>query len=773
MKDLRIVIVSWNVGDLLHKCLQSLHEACGNLDWECVVVDNASFDDSAEIARRAANHHGKISLIWNEQNLGFAKACNQGAAGADARYVLFLNPDTICPPSSIHDLVRLADERPQAGILGPKMVYPDGRYQPSVRRFPGVRDQVATVLKLQHLFPHLPALKRYLAEDFEHDKEQSVDQIMGACFLVRRELLDKGLGFDERYFIWMEEVDFCKTAKANGWQVLYLPQVLVVHHAGQSFAKEFHPKRQAYYLTSLKKYFAKWHPGWRSWLISALAPFGMAVVWCVNFLRTPVAHWSALAIVLEIVSALTLFHSVANSVFCALLGLVALYLGWKKPWAGLSLLLLELLIGSLGSLLQFGIWPHTVSLRVVMTLAFLLGWSLHFLKHGKTKELIKTFSARPVYSCLFAVLLFALIRGWLMHNAAVFKDTNAWADWLMLFPVLDIASRYGEKLRRSAVTVIFVGISWLALKTLGLEYLFSHSFSSIAPDAYLWVRRTGIGEVTLMVGNAYRIFMQSFVYMVAGVIMGASWWLSQDKQDLNHRAKKSQRAAWMIMSASAAILAISLSRSFWIGTCAGLVCVIGLLWSRHVAWWKKIGGPITAAVAGLLILVCVLAFPLPHVNMASMFDLLGSRTNLEEPAAASRWHLLPILVKKIEEHPILGSGFGATVTYQTLDPRIVKQSGGTYTTYAFEWGWLEHWIKLGILGIPLMLWILFSLGRRVWKLDEPLWLRVGAVSSLVAVATLHLFTPYLNHPLGFAIIFMGEGLIESKKHYETRKVADA
>ena len=80
-------------------------------------------------------------------------------------------------------------------------------------------------------------------------------------------------------------------------------------------------------------------------------------------------------------------------------------------------------------------------------------------------------------------------------------------------------------------------------------------------------------------------------------------------------------------------------------------------------------------------------------------------------------------------------------------------------TYAFEWGWLEHWIKFGIFGIPVMFWILISLGRRLWKSDEPLWMRAGAVSSLIALGTLHLFTPYLNHPLGFLYIFVGEGIV--------------
>jgi hypothetical protein len=107
------------------------------------------------------------------------------------------------------------------------------------------------------------------------------------------------------------------------------------------------------------------------------------------------------------------------------------------------------------------------------------------------------------------------------------------------------------------------------------------------------------------------------------------------------------------------------------------------------------------------------------------------------------------------------------VTYDTLDPRLVEQGLATgYTTYAFEWGWLDHWLKLGLLGIPVMAWVLWSLGQRTWRSSEPDWLRTGAVASLVALAALHVFTPYLNHPLGFLFLLVGEGMVSSGKDRE-------
>ena len=120
MKDVRIVIVSWNVERLLERCLRSLPGACAGLDWECVVVDNASRDNSVALAQRIAHQIPHIRVIANTTNDGFAKACNAGAHGHTARYVLFLNPDTECLPNALATLVHVADERPKAGIFGAK-----------------------------------------------------------------------------------------------------------------------------------------------------------------------------------------------------------------------------------------------------------------------------------------------------------------------------------------------------------------------------------------------------------------------------------------------------------------------------------------------------------------------------------------------------------------------------------------------------------------------------------------------------------------------------
>ncbi len=304
MKDLRIVIVSWNVAELLERCVTSLPDACRGLDWDCVVVDNASADASVKVARHVASEYEEIHVIENLTNVGFGMACNQGVASrksqVESRYILFLNPDTFCHPDSIARFIHLADERPKAGILGPKLTNPDGRAQESIRRFPDVWSQAGILLKLHHLFPGLPMFKKYFARDLNPEQEQVVEQVMGACFLVRRACWDAIGGFDERFFIWFEEVDRCLAATKKGWEVRYLPQVQVVHHGGESFAQVFTTRKQRYFNESLIKYFQKWQPTWQSTFLRALAPIGLAEAWVVGvFQRHEAARWIALTLGVE------------------------------------------------------------------------------------------------------------------------------------------------------------------------------------------------------------------------------------------------------------------------------------------------------------------------------------------------------------------------------------------------------------------------------------------------------------------------------------------
>lgn len=271
--DLSIVIVSWNVKDLLRNCLRSVLDNSGNLKLEIFVVDNASKDESVEMVKK---EFPTVTLIASPENLGFSKANNKAIKLSTGRFVLLLNPDMRVMPETLPQMVEFMEKHPTAGIAGCHLVNDTGATVPHVRRFPTVWDQAAIILKLPHLFPFVT--NKYLMKDFDYNTllANVVDSIRGSFFMIRRELIDKIGGLDERYFIWFEEVDYCKEALKAGFKVMYNPKVKCVDYVGQSFKQVVTYKKQQMLRDSMVKYFKKWHPGWQSRVITMLWSIGLA-----------------------------------------------------------------------------------------------------------------------------------------------------------------------------------------------------------------------------------------------------------------------------------------------------------------------------------------------------------------------------------------------------------------------------------------------------------------------------------------------------------------
>ncbi|MBU2613484.1 glycosyltransferase [Patescibacteria group bacterium] len=773
MNDLRIVIVSWNVEKLLGRCLLSLPEACERLSWDVVVVDNASSDRSVETAKLVGGELGlPLRIISNADNRGFAKACNQGIAGHDSRYVLLLNPDTVCPPDSLRALVSAADVRPAAGIIGPKLLDKDGHVHAGVRRLPTVWNQLGVLLKLHRIFPWLPTFRRYFARDMDMNAAQDVDQVEGSCFLMRREFVDALGGLDERYFLWFEEVDACKTAHMAGWKVSSVPSVAITHLGGQSFGQRLTLERQRDFNASMLAYFKKWHPGWRSTLLRIAQGPSLALAWTVDVCRRPLwawLPWMAAILAVELTSVATVFWPVPRAVATVIAGLIMLSVALRRPSIGLAVLLLELAIGSKGALLKIpNGWDVDggTSLRIILVASFLVGWMLNATAYWSRRRqrlsatLRRELTGRWPWIVLCVLTVWAALRGLWLQNDAVVADANAWGYLILLIPIIDIASRDSERLLRHAGNAFVAALLWLPAKTLALLYVWSHGIASLSKPLYLWVRRSGIAEVTLVTGNLFRVFIQSQIYAIGGLLASAAHLVDGTRD-------RTRALAFLIAIGSSVSLLIGLSRSMWIGLFAGCIMLAVSAWFgrdtlRRLGKFLVFG--VAAMVCGFAFIGAVVAFPYPHVDVGSLTTLFSSRSGVTDAAAESRWNLLPVLGDKIMEAPLLGSGFGATVMYASKDPRILaKDPAGMYTTYAFEWGWLDHWIKFGILGIPVMLWLLLSIIQRVWSTDGDRWLRAGFISSLVALGVLHVFTPYLNHPLGFGFLLAAEGWITAKR----------
>ena len=256
--DLSVVIVSWKVKNKLKENLNALFNSQGDFKFEVFVVDNNSDDGSVEMIK---NEFPSVMLIANSDNRGFAAANNQALELASGDYILLLNPDMQVNADTLAKVLFWVKKNPQATVTGCKLVNSQGEIVKQVRRFPKLADQLAVTLKLPHLFPGI--INKYLCSDFNYDEPAKVDSIRGAFFLINRENYKKISGqeiplLDERYFIWFEEVDFCREVYKLGGEVWYTPVASCLDYVGQSFKQVNRGKTQGYFSDSMLKYFQKW-----------------------------------------------------------------------------------------------------------------------------------------------------------------------------------------------------------------------------------------------------------------------------------------------------------------------------------------------------------------------------------------------------------------------------------------------------------------------------------------------------------------------------------
>ncbi len=271
--DLSIIIVSWNVREKLKDNLRALFES-QNVSFEVFVVDNNSSDRTVEMVKK---NYPKVKLIVNSENLGFSRANNQAIKQASGRYILLLNPDMRVFDDTLSRMVSWLDRHDNAWLAGCKLIDESARLVKQVRRFPGLFDQLAIVLKVPHLFPAV--LNKYLRSDFDYAKSAAVDSIRGGFFMIRRETIERVGLLDDRFFLWFEEVDYCRRVKAAGGQVWYMSTAECIDLVGQSFKQLERGMAQKYFRDSMLAYFKKWHPSREYWLLRLAWPVGLLMVW--------------------------------------------------------------------------------------------------------------------------------------------------------------------------------------------------------------------------------------------------------------------------------------------------------------------------------------------------------------------------------------------------------------------------------------------------------------------------------------------------------------
>ncbi|MDX9893001.1 MAG: glycosyltransferase family 2 protein [Patescibacteria group bacterium] len=251
---LSIVIVSWNVKKLLKNCLQSIEKFKGSLSLEIIVVDNASHDQTVEMLKQ---EFPQVILIPNSKNLGFAAANNQGILRSRGQFILLLNPDTEIVKNKLERIIKFIENKTKAGVVSCKHLNPDWTLQPSVRRFPNFLSIFLIGTKIAKLLPNMPPIYKYLARDFDYKTAQPIDQVAGSFFLIRREVIDQIGLLDEDFFIWFEEVDYCRRARNRGWEIWYTPDFEIIHYGGQSFNQVGTLRKQKLFFKSAAHYLAK------------------------------------------------------------------------------------------------------------------------------------------------------------------------------------------------------------------------------------------------------------------------------------------------------------------------------------------------------------------------------------------------------------------------------------------------------------------------------------------------------------------------------------
>lgn len=254
--ELSVIIVSWNVRELLRRSLLSLAPHRDAIATQVIVVDSASGDGSAEMV---AADFPWVELVASTENVGFPAANNIGLERARGRYILLLNPDTEVVGDALAALLAYLQANPGVGLAGPQLLNPDGSLQSSRRRFPTVATGFFESTWLQPLAPRR-LLARYYAEDLPDDETSDVDWVTGAAMMVRRQVVEQVGGLDPGYFMYSEELDWCRRIRAAGWRVVYFPAAQIIHHSGKS-SEQAVTARHINFQRAKLRYYRKYHGG--------------------------------------------------------------------------------------------------------------------------------------------------------------------------------------------------------------------------------------------------------------------------------------------------------------------------------------------------------------------------------------------------------------------------------------------------------------------------------------------------------------------------------
>lgn len=257
--DISIVIVEYWCADEVENCVNSIQKYLQNLDWECFVVSNSLYNEEElkSIKQRLPN----VTIIRSERNSGYAGGVNQVLPVANAPYIFILNPDSLLTDNNVSGLLKIMEQDDSVAIVGPRVVDDKKIVQPSCRRFPRPWTFLMVRGPLRRFWGASKERQRYLMEDFDHRSAREADWVSGGAMLVRKSAIDDVGPMDERFFLYMEDVDWCRRFWRKGYKVYYFPECIIIHsgqHASIGSLRNFISKNARMHLGSMIKYFLKW-----------------------------------------------------------------------------------------------------------------------------------------------------------------------------------------------------------------------------------------------------------------------------------------------------------------------------------------------------------------------------------------------------------------------------------------------------------------------------------------------------------------------------------
>ena len=256
--DVSVVTVTWNSENEIYECLTSASASLKGLSGEFIVIDNNSSDNTEDEVRRAAESGiHNIHLILNNENKGYAAACNQGIAVSGGKHILLLNPDTVMHGKCIAGLRDKLESDQRLGAVAPQLLNSDGSIQYSCRRFPGYRDIFFELLLLSSIFPRSRFFSRWKMKYFQHNEESIVDQPMAAALMVRGSLLRELNGFDIQFGMFFNDVDLCRRIYDRGLKIAFVPEFKSEHQLGASVRKN-KPAMIDAWNRDCRRYFSKY-----------------------------------------------------------------------------------------------------------------------------------------------------------------------------------------------------------------------------------------------------------------------------------------------------------------------------------------------------------------------------------------------------------------------------------------------------------------------------------------------------------------------------------